>query len=58
MENEKEQTELERVEAERVEAEIVYSPMFAEAHKYQYDADGFEVCGLKNVRLPSQFKFM
>ena len=44
MENEKEQeqTEPERAEAEQVEAEIVYAPMVAETHEYQYNADAFE----------------
>lgn len=54
---EQEQTELDQAEAERVEAEVVYSPMVAEPHEYQYDADGFEARGIKNVCLPSQFKF-
>ena len=30
-------------EPERVNAEIVYTPMVAEAHEYQYNADAFEV---------------
>ena len=47
MENEKEQeqTEPERAEAEQVEAEIVYAPMVAETHEYQYNADAFEARG-------------
>lgn len=28
--------------AEKVEAEIVYAPMVAESHEYQYNADAFE----------------
>ena len=32
-------------EPERVNAEIVYTPMVAEAHEYQYNADAFEARG-------------
>ena len=32
-------------EPERVNAEIVYAPMVAEAHEYQYNADAFEARG-------------
>ena len=45
-----EQTELERAEAERVEAEVVYSPMVAETHEYQYNADAFEARGVDEVK--------
>lgn len=52
MENEKEQeqTEPERAEAEQVEAEIVYAPMVAETHEYQYNADAFEARGVDEVK--------
>ena len=48
--NEQEQTakeDIEKIEpienkAEKVEAEIVYAPMVAESHEYQYNADAFE----------------
>ena len=52
MENEKEQeqTEPERAEAEQVEAEIVYAPMVAETHEYQYNADAFEARGVNEVK--------
>ena len=45
-----EQTEPERAEAERVEAEVVYSPMVAETHEYQYNADAFEARGADEVK--------
>lgn len=45
-----EQTEPERAEAERVEAEVVYSPMVAETHEYQYNADAFEARGVDEVK--------
>ena len=53
MENAKaqEQTEPEMAEAERVEAEIVYAPMVAEAHEYQYNADAFEARGGADVKV-------
>ena len=43
----KEQTEAGegRSRPERVEAEIVYAPMVAETHEYQYNADAFEARG-------------
>lgn len=36
---------------ERVEAEIVYAPMVAEAHEYQYNADAFEVRGSSDMKV-------
>ena len=45
-----EQTEPERAEAEQVEAEIVYAPMVAETHEYQYNADAFEARGVDEVK--------
>ena len=36
---------------ERVNAEIVYAPMVAEAHKYQYNADAFEARGGADVKV-------
>lgn len=41
---------------ERVEAEIVYAPMVAEAHEYQYNADAFEARGAAdmNVEVPKE----
>ena len=35
---------------ERVEAEIVYAPMVAETHEYQYNADAFEARGSANMK--------
>ena len=46
MENAKEQ---EQTEPEWAEAEIVYAPMVAETHEYQYNADAFEARGVKTV---------
>ena len=37
-------------EPERVNAEIVYAPMVAEAHEYQYNADAFEARGGADVK--------
>lgn len=41
---------------ERVEAEIVYAPMVAESHEYQYNADAFEARGGAdmNVEVPKE----
>lgn len=36
---------------ERVEAEIVYAPMVAEAHEYQYNADAFEARDSADVKV-------
>ena len=47
MENAKEQ---EQTEPERAEAEIVYAPMVAETHEYQYNADAFEARGVDDVK--------
>ena len=47
MENAKEQ---EQTEPERAEAEIVYAPMVAETHEYQYNADAFEARGVDEVK--------
>ena len=47
MENAKEQ---EQTEPERAEAEIVYAPMVAETHEYQYNADALD---RKSTRLNS-----
>ena len=38
-------------EPERVNAEIVYTPMVAEAHEYQYNADAFEARGGADVKV-------
>ena len=38
-------------ELERVKAEIVYAPMVAEAHEYQYNADAFEARGGADVKV-------
>ena len=58
MENTKkqEQTEPELSEAERVEAEVVYSPMVAELHEYQYNADAFEARGVDEVKQEAAHK--
>lgn len=36
---------------ERVEAEIVYAPMVAETHEYQYNADAFEARGSADMKV-------
>ena len=36
---------------ERAEAEIVYAPMVAETHEYQYNADAFEARGSADVKV-------
>ena len=41
----------EEAESERVNAEIVYVPMVAEAHEYQYNADAFEARGGADVKV-------
>ena len=53
MENAKaqEQTEPERAEAERVEEEVVYAPVVAETHEYQYNADAFEARGAADMKV-------
>ena len=58
MENAKaqEQTEPERAEAEQVEAEIVYAPMVAETHEYQYNADAFEARDADEVKQEAAYK--
>jgi len=38
-------------EPERVNAEIVYTPMVAEAHEYQYNADAFEARGAADMKV-------
>ena len=45
-----------RVEAEpeRVSAEIVYAPMVAEAHEYQYNADAFEARGGVDMKVETE----
>ena len=45
-----EKFELVENKPERVEAEIVYAPMVAEAHEYQYNADAFEARGGVDVK--------
>ena len=42
-------TDRAEAEPERVNAEIVYAPMVAETHEYQYNADAFEARGATNV---------
>ena len=39
-------TDRAEAEPERVNAEIVYAPMVAETHEYQYNADAFEARGV------------
>ena len=60
MENTKseEQNVSDRTEAEleRVDAEIVYAPMVAEAHEYQYNADAFEARGGADVKVETAEK--
>jgi len=41
-------------EPERVNAEIVYAPMVAEAHEYQYNADAFEARGGVDVKMETE----
>ena len=43
-------------EPERVNAEIVYTPMVAEAHEYQYNADAFEARGGADVKVGTAVK--
>ena len=45
---------VEEKEPERVEAEIVYAPMVAEAHEYQYNADAFEARGGVDMNVEAQ----
>ena len=50
------QEDIEKVETienkpERVEAEIVYAPMVAETHEYQYNADAFEARGSADMKV-------
>ena len=47
------QMEADRKEAapERVEAEIVYAPVVAETHEYQYNADAFEARGAADMKM-------
>lgn len=56
--NTEEQKVSDRTEAEleRVEAEIVYAPMVAEAHEYQYNADAFEARGGTDVNVETAEK--
>ena len=39
---------------ERVSAEIVYAPMVAEAHEYQYNADAFEARGGVDMKMETE----
>lgn len=41
---------------ERVEAEVVYTPMVAEPHEYQYNADAFEARGVDEVKVEVSHK--
>ena len=41
-------------EPERISAEIVYAPMVAEAHEYQYNADAFEARGGVDVKMETE----
>lgn len=41
-------------EPERVSTEIVYAPMVAEAHEYQYNADAFEARGGVDVKMETE----
>ena len=56
--NTEEQKVSDRTEAEpeRVDAEIVYAPMVAEAHEYQYNADAFEARGGADVKVETAEK--
>ena len=56
--NTEEQKASDRTEAqpERVNAEIVYAPMVAEAHEYQYNADAFEARGGADVKVETAEK--
>lgn len=52
----KDKEDIEKIETienkpERVEAEIVYAPMVAETHEYQYNADAFEARGSADVKV-------
>ena len=48
--DERKAADREEAEPERVNAEIVYAPMVAEAHEYQYNADAFEARGVDEVK--------
>lgn len=49
-------TDRAEAEPERVEAEIVYAPMVAEAHEYQYNADAFEARGGVDMKVETEEK--
>ena len=49
--DERKAADREEAEPERVNAEIVYTPMVAEAHEYQYNADAFEARGGADVKV-------
>ena len=53
---EQEQTELDQAEADRVEAEVVHSPIVVEPQEYKYNADGFEVSGVDEVKQEATHK--
>lgn len=43
---------------ERVEAEIVYAPMVAETHEYQYNADAFEARGAADMKVEAPIEVL
>ena len=47
-------TDRAEAEPERVSAEIVYAPMVAEAHEYQYNADAFEARGGADMKMETE----
>ena len=49
-------SDMTEAEPERVDAEIVYAPMVAEAHEYQYNADAFEARGGADVKVETAEK--
>ena len=53
---ERKATDRAEAEPERVSAEIVYAPMVAEAHEYQYNADAFEARGVDEVKQEAAHK--
>ena len=49
-------SDMAEAEPERVNAEIVYAPMVAEAHEYQYNADAFEARGGVDMKVETEEK--
>lgn len=48
------QADRKEVEPKRVEAAIVYAPMVAETHEYQYNADAFEARGVADMKVDTE----